>query len=175
MSRKVKRVDLFIEAARMVLSRARQARFFIVGDGRLRNSLQQLKEKHGLGDSVLFLGKDFDTRFFLSALDIGVITSDSEGLSNSVMEYMASGIPTVASDVGGNRELIRHNQNGCLFRRGDPEDLAEKISDLIINTEKRRAYGRQAASDIRSYDWPARIHEMLDYYRRQLNHGGQGK
>lgn len=164
MSRKVKRVDLVINAARILVSKQTNVIFFIMGDGYLRNSLEKQCRTHGLTNNVFFLGKNFDKAAFLSAIDIGILTSDSEGLSNSIMEYMAVGLPVVASNIAGNRELIRDNDNGCLFAPGDAKDLAQKILFLISNKDKRIQLGNQAKKSILGSDWSKKIGEIEEYY-----------
>jgi len=168
MSRPVKRVDLFIEAARIILSKGICAKFFILGEGYLREELQERVDSYGLASHVFFLGKNFDKRRLLSALDIAALTSDSEGLSNAVLEYMAAGIPSVVSDVEGNLELIQPGHNGLSFRKGSAEDLSEKLLMLIQNPIRCAKLGRQAAEDSRDYDWSKRVQELKGYYRGLL-------
>lgn len=166
--REVKRVDLLIKSAKSLVSQGVHAKYYILGDGTLRNELEHLVSELGLGKWVYFLGKDYDRQRLLSALDIGVITSDSEGFSNAIMEYMASGIPVVASDVGGNLELIRDEENGCLFSAGDEEDLSDKLRSLIRDPVKRKRCGQRALSDIMPFDWKYRTEELLRYYQELL-------
>lgn len=168
MSRKVKRVDLVINAARILVPKQENINFFIMGDGYLRSSLENQCKIHGLTKNVFFLGKDFDKVAFLSALDIGILTSDSEGLSNSIMEYMAVGLPIIASNVAGNRELICDNDNGYLFTPGDSADLAQKIMFIINNKYRRVQLGEQARKAILASDWSKKIDEIKRYYFQLL-------
>lgn len=168
MSRPVKRVDLLVEAARIIIAKGFKAKFFLFGDGYLRAELQARVVSYGLSPHVIFLDKSTDKRFLLSALDIATLTSDSEGLSNSILEYMAAGIPSVVSDVEGNLELIQPGCNGLLFRKGSAEDLSEKLIMLIKDPVKRAGLGRQAAEDSRDYDWSKRVQELKEYYRGLL-------
>ncbi len=165
MSRSVKRVDLLIESARIILSRGIKTKFFLLGDGYLKQELQERVDSYGLSSQVIFLNKNVDKRCLLSALDIATLTSDSEGLSNAIMEYMAAGIPPVVSDAEGNMELINSGYNGLVFRRGSAEDLSEKLLLLIQDPIKREELGMQAAEDIRNYDWLNRTHELKRYYQ----------
>lgn len=169
MSRKIKRVDLVINAARILVSKHKNIMFFIMGDGYLRSSLEKLCGTYGLTENVFFFGKNFDKVTFLSTIDIGTLTSDSEGLSNSLMEYMAVGLPVVASNIAGNRELIRDNDNGCLFAPGDAKDLAQKILFLINNKDTRIQLGNQARKSILGSDWSKKIGEIKEYYFQLLS------
>lgn len=168
MSRPVKRVDLLVEAARIILSKGIKSKFLLLGDGYLRDELQKRVGSYGLDSQVLFLDKNIDKRCLLSALDIATMTSDSEGLSNAVMEYMAAEIPSVVSHVEGNLELIQPGYNGLSFQKGSAEDLSEKLLQLIQDPIKRTQLGKQAAKDIRVYDWVNRTPELKRYYRDLL-------
>lgn len=168
MSRPVKRVDLLVEAARILVSRGIKVKFFLLGEGYLKAELQERVRSYGLSSQVIFLDKNFDKRCLLSALDIATLTSDSEGLSNALMEYMAAGIPSVVSDVEGNLELIKSDCNGLVFKRGSFADLSEKLLQLIQDPIRRRELGKQAAEDIRDYDWQNRTAELKRYYRDLL-------
>lgn len=172
MTREVKRLDLFIEAARIMVSRGIAATFYILGDGHLRSDLEHLVKKYRLENCVSFLGKAYNKRTLLAVLDIGVITSDSEGLSNSLLEYMASNIVPVASDVGGNRELIQQGINGYLFKAGDAIDLANTLEAISENKEGRSKIEAGAREYVFQYDWSIRRKEILQYYRSLLSDRG---
>jgi len=107
MNRPVKRVDLFSESCRPGGQGDRRCEVLDSGDGHLRNELELLSAQLGLESRVIFWGRRDDVQDILKDIAIGVICSDSEGLSNSIMEYMAAGLPVVATDVGGNPELVR--------------------------------------------------------------------
>ena len=171
MSRPVKRVDLFVEAARIILSKGIHAKFFILGDGYLRDELQERVDSYCLASQIIFLGKKFDKRRLLSALDIAVLSSDAEGFSNAIMEYMAAGIPTVASNVDGNLELIKPGNNGLLFEKGNAEDLSKKLLELILHPSLCLKLGGRAVEDIASYDWSNRKKEITEYYTQLLGKG----
>ena len=77
----------------------------------------------------------------LNVMDVFILTSFSEGLSNSIMEAMAAGLPVVATNVGGNPELVIHNETGFLFPSQDASILAQQIIELANNPEKRHKMG----------------------------------
>ena len=105
-----------------------------MGDGCLKNELIKLSINLNIADKIIFTGQRNDIPL-LQTIDIGVLTSDSEGFSNSIIEYMAAGISTVATDVGGNRELIENNIDGFLAPPDNPQLIADAILKLI-NDEK---------------------------------------
>ena len=168
MSRQVKRVDLFIKAAAILTAKRLPVKFFIQGSGYLKFELEKLAQQYDLENHLFFLDGEIDNRTLLAAMDIGVIASDSEGFSNALMEYMASGAAVVASDVGGNRELIRPGENGLLFTKGEARDLAAKIEALIENSRYRKI-GKRGARDILLFDWSCRIPQILNYYVNLLD------
>jgi glycosyltransferase involved in cell wall biosynthesis len=165
MSRQVKRVDLFVDAARILINNRKYPKFVVLGEGHLKTELQEKGKSSGLESHLFFLTKETKKDLVLAAIDIGVLTSDSEGLSNAIMEYMVCGHPTVASDIPGNRELIVHNENGLLFKKGDAVDLAEKLAVLINDPHARTAMGKHAMADIANFDWSLRTEEIVRYYQ----------
>ena len=165
LNRRVKRVDLFIKAASKVQQKTQNISFVIVGDGNQRSVFERLSKKLNIRDRVFFAGLQENVYPYLSAFDIGVISSDSEGFSNSILEYLASGIPVIATDVGGNRELIESGITGLLVPRGDHEALAKSILELL-NDEDQRANLAQKAKRvvIEKYAWDKKIKEIESYY-----------
>lgn len=132
---KVKDVGTVIDAAKLLKDRLPSAQFVLVGDGPLRDELKEQAARLGVLGSVKFVGRQADVRPFLAAADLGVLTSRSEGSSNSVLEYMAVGLPVVLSDIPPNRELLE----GVFFQPGDAVDFAEKLMRLW-NALSMRAY-----------------------------------
>jgi glycosyltransferase involved in cell wall biosynthesis len=106
------------------------------------------------GQDVEFTGLRHDIPAVLGETDIFVLPSYSEGLSNALMEAMASGAACIASDVGGNRFLIQNGVSGFLFPAGDREALAGHIRRLAEDVSKRRMLGEKARERIRSdFSW----------------------
>jgi glycosyltransferase involved in cell wall biosynthesis len=135
LNRPVKRVDLFLKAAARVNQFCPEARFWVVGDGGLREDLERLAGDLSLGEKVVFWGRRNDVNRLLSEMTLGVICSDSEGLSNAIMEYMEAGLPVVTINVGGNPELVSSGKTGLLVPAGDPNALADAIVILLQNRE----------------------------------------
>jgi len=142
--RPVKAVDIFIKSAFVVSKRFPQTKFMIVGEGPQRRDLETLVERLGIKDRVVFAGGAEEVFPYLSAFDIGVLSSSSEGFSNSILEYMLAGLPVVASGVGGNPEIIDEGENGYLVPPGEPQPLAEKIMALLGDERLRLSLGENA-------------------------------
>ena len=128
--REIKGIDLFIRAAGKVLESEPNTRFQIAGGGD-KASYQAMINELGLTGHVQLLGSVEAIPQFLATLDVAVLPSRAEGLSNALLEYMAAGRPIVASNVGGNPELIAHEQTGLLVPPEDIDSLAEAIIRLL--------------------------------------------
>lgn len=121
-------------------------KLLIVGSGPERDALAAQARNLGISRGCLFLESTNDVAALLRAIDIFVLPSLSEALSNSLMEAMASGCCAVASRVGGNPELVAHGETGLLFEAGNATALAQELSKVIENAELR---SRLAASGAR--------------------------
>jgi glycosyltransferase involved in cell wall biosynthesis len=117
---------------------------WIVGDGSLRDELEDLAEQLGVSPMIRFLGFRKDIRELLPKMDIYVQPSLYEGFCTAVTEAMASGLPIVASDVGGIKDIITHGETGYLTEAQNPHSLYEKICYLIENPQTAKALGKKA-------------------------------
>jgi sugar transferase (PEP-CTERM/EpsH1 system associated) len=113
----------------------------IVGDGPSRQELEALCEDLQIADHVTFRGSRDDVRDCLARAGLFVLSSVTEGLSISILEAMATGLPVVATRVGGNPELVRHDTNGLLVPARDPQALAKAILELVKEPEKAARMG----------------------------------
>jgi len=139
--RSQKRLDLWLEAARRVLEHLPASRFLVVGDGPLRGDLEALGEKLGIAGRLHFAGLQEDVQPFLDVLDVFLMSSEFEGLPLALLEAMASGVPVVATSVGGIPEVIVPPGEGLLVPFGDVAGLAAAVVDLLRDTERRRKLG----------------------------------
>ncbi|MBR3910206.1 MAG: glycosyltransferase [Anaerotignum sp.] len=140
----VKDHETFLLAAQNVLEHRRDVRFYIVGDGSLRDELERRVYELGISSNVTFTGFIKDVEKIEAALDIAVITSKAEALCLSIIESMIAGIPAVGTDSGGVAEVIKHGENGFLVPIGDADQLAERIEELLADDAKRKAFGEHA-------------------------------
>lgn len=112
--------------------------------------VMRLVEKYALQDSVQFLGQRMDVPLLMHAADALVLSSQTEGLPNVVMEAMASGLPVVATDVGGVRELVQEGVTGRVVPGDAPERLAESMAAIeALSQEERMAMGSRGRQHIR--------------------------
>jgi len=128
----------------------------------------------GLGDSFLLLGVRDDAIRIVGACDIFVLASLWEGLPLAVMEAMALGVPVVATNVGGLRELVRDRVAGTLVPPRNERALAEAIAELATDPERRSAMGRAAAEDAARFDNGRAVAAIEAMYGRMVNGRSKG-
>lgn len=116
----------------------------IIGDGILRNELEKEITNLGLSDVFFFTGYQDNIKDILNQLDIFLFTTHREGLSVAVIEVLASGLPVVATNIGGINEQIDEGENGYILPKGDVEGMANKCLELINNKELRMKFGKKS-------------------------------
>lgn len=153
-----------VEAAALVRRRIPEAQFILVGEGPLRGALEENIKRLNLETNVHLVGAQSDVRPFLAAADIGLLTSRSEGSSNSILEYMALGLPVVVSDLPANLELVQ----GCFFEAASAPDLAERIIALWNDLELRNRMGEENRCRVIEYSLEVFARRAQSYYLRLL-------
>lgn len=143
MNHRYKNHSGFLRIAAQIHKRMPKAEFLLVGDGPLRQELEREAASHGLAASAIFLGDRRDIPAVLASIDVAVNTSDSESLSNVILEAMAAGLPAVAYDVGGNSELLSA-QRGTLIPAGNETAFADAVQNLLTNSALREQLGGNA-------------------------------
>ncbi len=118
---------------------------------------------------TLVLGHQDNVQDYLRAGNIFVLPSRMEGLPNALMEAMATGLPCIASNIGGNIDLIANGENGLLFKCGDTQQLADMLLRLLCNDEERRELGRRARETIKvNYSMDTVAEKYVELYHRLL-------
>jgi L-malate glycosyltransferase len=143
MNHRYKNHSGFLRIAAQIHQHMPDAEFLLVGDGPLRRELEREASSLGLGASAIFLGDRQDVSAVLASMDVAVLTSDSESLSNVILEAMAAGLPVVAYEVGGNGELL-NDQRGALIPAGDETAFAGAVQHLLADSALRQRLGRNA-------------------------------
>ncbi|MBI4488810.1 MAG: glycosyltransferase [Deltaproteobacteria bacterium] len=139
-----------LEAAALVIGQVPEARFFLVGDGPLRAELQSQARRLGIEDKVHFAGWVEDSAWVLSQMDVFVLPSHMEGMSNSLLEAMAAGKPVVATNVGGNPEVVVDERTGFLVPPKNPRALASAILRILADRELARRLGEAGRARVES-------------------------
>jgi glycosyltransferase involved in cell wall biosynthesis len=141
-----------------------QARFVLAGDGPLRDELQQVVRDLGIAEQVHFLGDIHNVPEFLNSLDVFVLFSHSEGMSITILESMACGLPVVVTSVGSNPMLVADGDSGYVVPSGDVESLVNALAVLAEDPRKRQAMGlagRKRIEDSYSVDRMVQIYSDL--------------
>jgi sugar transferase (PEP-CTERM/EpsH1 system associated) len=137
----VKDQQLLIKAFARLADKYQRLKLLIVGDGPYRAPLEQLTANLGLCCNVCFFGMRMDVPELLKLFDIFVLPSLAEGISNTILEAMATGLPVVATHVGGNPELVVNEETGYLVRRGDVGALATAMEEYLVDPALMRRHG----------------------------------
>lgn len=139
------------------------ARLLMIGDGELHDEARKRLQDSALPKTAWLAGSRSDVPEMLRTMDVFVLGSLREGISNTILEAMASGLPVIATATGGNHELVADGVTGKLIPPSNPEALAEAIGDYVCDPEKRARHGnnaREAASSKFS------LAGMIDNYNR---------
>jgi glycosyltransferase involved in cell wall biosynthesis len=144
---RLKGLEYFLAAAPDVIARIPQAKFLIIGDNsfnpQYREELKEQVVRLGLQNRVIFTGFRLDVPKILSSLAVSVLPSISgEGLSNSLLESMAAAVPVVATNVGGNPEVVVDGVTGLLVPSKDPAALAQAICRVLLTPGLRQTFGQ---------------------------------
>ncbi len=144
-----KDLPTLIRAFAMLRRRGREAALALIGDGSLREELERLAADEGVGDRVVFLGDRSDVRNLLPGFDVFAMSSVSEGYSIALLEASASALPIVATDVGGNAEIVSDGVSGRIVKPGDPALFADALEDVLADPARARAMGEAAIAWVR--------------------------
>lgn len=147
---KFKGHEYLIRAMPKVIEENPKAKLLIIGDGEMKVNLVKIRDKLGLSNSILFLGERKDVPEILSAIDIFVFPSLREGMPGALMEAMAAGLPVIATDIDGNKELIQNGENGILVPVKDSEHLTSAINNLISNPNSMHDFAKNARDTIKN-------------------------
>lgn len=160
----LKGVKYLLDAIKMINKKIDNVKVLIVGDGPQKRELEALVRKN-LKQNVIFTGfiSKENLPHVYPAFDIFTLPSLTEGLSNTLLEAMACGKPIITTFVGGNSELVEHGKTGLLVQPKSSEELAEKILDLLIDSNKRVQMGQRGRDKIlKHYTWE----KIVPMYKR---------
>jgi glycosyltransferase involved in cell wall biosynthesis len=167
--RPVKDYPTFLRAAAKVIRIVPNSAFLIAGEGRLLDSLQEFAGELGIRNNVFFLGRRESVTDLLGLSEVCVLSSESEGFSNSILEYMAAARPVVATDVGGAREAVEHGNTGYLVSAGNYDEMATCIISLLNDPEQATAMGRRARLMARqNFSAQSRLEKTEQLYEKLL-------
>lgn len=166
--REVKGVHILLDAFAKVLEKRADAnlRLSIAGSGSSADELLDQADALGISKHIEWLGLIEDTQSYFRSIDIYIQPSFAEGLPNSVMEAMVEQQPVIASDIGGNNDLVEHQVSGLRFPAGDSTALSEQIIRLLDDKQLRQSIavnGRQVMEE--RYDIERVVTKLAELYR----------
>jgi glycosyltransferase involved in cell wall biosynthesis len=166
----LKNPEMVIRVARIVLKDKPNTTFLFVGDGSMKNILAKSIENSGLKKNIFILGPRHDTEEILKITDVGILTSDEEGLSNAIIEMLMSGVPVIATDSEGTIEILNYVGAGLLVKRNDEHHMASEIIRLLKNEPFRlqtAEAGRKSA--LERFDIRQMVQRHVELYEELLD------
>ena len=163
-----KGVDRIIEVLPEIRRRINEANLVVVGDGPELGNLQGLARELGVKGHVSFVGRvpHEEVPYYLRAADVFVLYSGYEGLPHIVLEAMATGVPVILSDKGGNQEVVEDGVNGLLVPIGNQEKLKEAILRVLQNREMAGEFVERSREKVaHSFAWDVMVEKTLDVFQ----------
>ncbi|HLK68129.1 MAG TPA: glycosyltransferase [Bryobacteraceae bacterium] len=170
---RMKGVEYFLEAAKVLAERLPDVCFLVVGDGGIRPELEERAARLGLGGRIVFTGFRSDIPDLLSEAAVSVLPSLSEGISNTLLESMASGVPVVATRVGGNPEVVEDGVSGLLVPPRDSAALAAAIGRILEDEQLASALGQAGMRRVSElFSIESSVHQTEHLYERLVEAKG---
>jgi sugar transferase (PEP-CTERM/EpsH1 system associated) len=162
----------FIQLVRQQPERSERARLVIVGEGPAREACLKLLQQSGFAHLAWLPGERHDVADIMQALDVFVLPSRNEGISNTILEAQASGLPVIATAVGGNLELVADGVNGMLVKPGDVAHMAQALLGYLDAPARIAEHGGNARRQAEQrFSIPAMAGAYAAVYEKTLRHG----
>jgi glycosyltransferase involved in cell wall biosynthesis len=163
-----KGIRFLIQAFKNIAARYDYVRMLIVGDGNEKASLEQLVRSLNLQEKITFTGPILHDKVleYYQKADIFTLPSHNEGMSNTMLEALACGLPIITTDTGGTKELVEDGKNGFIVRMKDSYDLAEKIEKFLLDKSLIEKMGQESRLRAEKLDWAFVAKEYENLYRR---------
>ena len=166
----VKNHRMFLQVAQKVKKKIESVAFVLAGEGELTESLKGLAQDLNIEKDVFFIGGGAKIGELLSISDVCVLSSKSEGFSNSILEYMSAAKPVVATRVGGASEAVFDGETGFLVESDDDEMMAKHLIELLQNPEKAKRFGTRGRQTVEEkFSLPAQLNKTLALYNGLLD------
>ena len=169
-----KNYNIFFDALEFVSQEVDKVKAVVVGGGTLLDHYKEQVWDRGLVDRVFFTGPCDDVRRYLSVFDVAcLVPGRNEGFSNAILEKMATGLPLVVSNVGGNAESVKDQYNGLVISANDSRALADALLRLYRDPELRRTMGRRSRQRVEEeFTLSKMIQQHEEYYEVIMNDRG---
>jgi glycosyltransferase involved in cell wall biosynthesis len=166
----IKNVPMLLRSAKRVVQKVPNTHFVIAGEGELKAEFKELTKKLGVAENVHFIGRCTDVPSLLSVSYACLLTSNAEGFSNSILEYMAAGKPVVATNVGGTAEVIEDVVNGYLVKSDDDAAMAERLVALLKDENLSLEMGNRGRKTVQSgFSQSAQVSNTIRLYQNCLS------
>ena len=170
----VKDHQTLLRAFAALADRVPQVRLVLAGEGPLRPELECLARSLGVKERVRFLGVRRDIPMLMATWDVFALSSLSEGTSVTLLEAMASRLPVVATDVGGNPEIVEDGMTGRLVPRGGVQEMAEALEAVLLNPDLAKRYGAAGRTRVQErFTEASMMSAYQGIYRDLLKEGAQ--
>ena len=166
-----KGIEYLIKAFKKLVPKYPSIYLKAMGDGDEKNNLENLTKEFGLAENIEFIGRiprEKTTPFYQEA-SIFVLPSLNEGMSNAMLEALSAGLPLLATDTGGTKEIVEDGKNGFIIKMKDSDDIADKIEILIKNAELRMKMGNESRKKAEKMSWENVAKDYFDLYGKISN------
>lgn len=153
-----------VQAARIVCAQNPKVRFVLVGDGSVRGAIEEAVERADLAHRFSFLGRRRDIPAILACCNLGILASHAEGLPNALLEYMAGGLPIVATAVGGIPEVIQNGHQGLLVPPHKPDALAAAILRVVGDDDLAARLAIASRKRVRDFGFDRQLTALEQLY-----------
>ena len=168
--RDVKDHMTLLKATKLLKTYNQNFKLLIIGDGKNREKINSYIQKSEINNHVKFIGETNEVYKFLNIIDVGILCSIQEGLSNSIIEHMLCKTPVIATNVGGNVELVKESETGKLINVGDFEALSDTMLFFMKNKELIKLYGENAYKfSYQKFKYEKMIKSYEDLYNSLMN------
>ncbi len=163
-----KGIDYLIRAIKKVSRQHPNVRLKLMGDGNAREEFEELVKQLDLQNNVEFLGRipREKTPAYYQEAGLFVLPSLNEGMSNAMLEALASGLPLVATDTGGTKELVADGKNGFVVKMKDPDDLAEKIEKIMDDEDLQKSMAEASRQLAENISWEQVAKRYFELYKK---------
>lgn len=173
---KGKGIECALHAMELIVKRYPTSKLIIIGDGNIRQELENLANSLGIEKNVEFIGEvpNYDIPKYLASVNIYLLTSSREGFSLSLLEAMAFGLPIISTPVGIAQNILDKCSNGYLVPMRDPHAIYEAVVKIVENPDIKLMFSKNSADKAQEYSWGRIIKRYEKEYNRILRHNSEG-
>ncbi len=163
-----KGINYLIDSMPEILKNYPKAKLLLAGEGDQMENLKKQTRQLDLKEKVEFLGRVDHEKIadIFKKAHVFVLPSLNEGMSNTMLEALSSGLPIIATDTGGTKELVVEGENGFIIQMKSAQDIAKKVTKIIENPELQKTLGRQSRQKAESMSWKKVAGEYLNLYKK---------